>query len=61
MPMDELVSFLPAVDVTLPNGSSIKGGTMTVQMTSTGYLNNLTTKGSISVDGTSLQNFDLGQ
>jgi AsmA protein len=60
MPMDELVSFLPAVDVTLPHGSSLRGGTMTVQMTSTGYLNNLTTRGSMSVDGTSLQNFDLG-
>jgi AsmA protein len=33
---------------------------MTVQMASTGYLNNLTTKGSLSVDGTTLQNFDLG-
>ncbi len=60
MPMDELVSFLPAVDVTLPHGSTLKGGTMTIQMTSTGYLNNLTTRGSLSVDGTSLQNFDLG-
>ena len=59
MPMDELVSFLPALDVTLPSGSSIKGGTMTVDMTSTGYLNNLTTKGSVNIDGTSLQNFDL--
>jgi AsmA protein len=61
MSMDELVSFLPAVDVTLPNGSSLKGGTMTIEMASTGYLNNLTTKGSVSVDGTSLQNFDLGK
>ena len=60
MSMDELVSFLPCVDVTLPHGSSIKGGTMTIQMTSTGPLNNLTTKGSVSVDGTTLQNFDLG-
>lgn len=60
MPVDELVSFLPALDVTLPNGSSLKGGTMTIQVTSTGFLNNLTTKGSVSVDGTSLQNFDLG-
>jgi AsmA protein len=61
MPVDELVSFLPAVDVTLPNGSSLKGGTMTIEATSTGYLNNLTTKGSVDVEGTSLQNFDLGK
>jgi AsmA protein len=60
MPMDELVSFLPALDVALPNGSSIKGGTMTMDMTSTGYLNNLTTKGSVDIENTSLQNFDLG-
>jgi AsmA protein len=60
MSMDELVSFLPAVDVTLPSGSSIKGGAMTVQVISTGYLNNLTTKGSVDIEGASLQNFDLG-
>jgi AsmA protein len=60
MPMDELVSFLPALDVALPNGSSLKGGAMTMDVTSTGYLNNLTTKGSVDIEGTSLQNFDLG-
>jgi AsmA protein len=58
--MDELTAFLPALDVTLPKGSSLKGGTLTIQMTSTGFLNNLSTKGSLSVDGTTLQNFDLG-
>lgn len=60
MSMDELTSFLPALDVTLPQGSSIKGGAMNLQLTSTGFLNNLTTKGSVDVEGTSLQNFNLG-
>jgi AsmA protein len=61
MSMDELTSFLPALDVTLPQGSTIKGGTMTLQLASAGFLNDLTTKGSVDVEGTSLQNFDLGK
>jgi AsmA protein len=60
MPVDELVAVLPALDVRFPQGSSLKGGTMTMKFTSAGYLNNVTTKGNFSVDGTSLQNFDLG-
>jgi AsmA protein len=60
MPMDELVSFLPALDIALPAGSSIKGGTISLKMTSAGHLDNLATEGSVDIEGTSLQNFDLG-
>ncbi len=60
LPMDELTSFLPALDVQLPRGSSLKGGTLTIQATSTGPVDRLVTKGSVDIEGTTLEAFDLG-
>src|SRR5262249_2992471 len=40
--------------------SSLKGGTLTIAATSVGPMNKLVTKGTVDVEGTSLQNFDLG-
>jgi AsmA protein len=60
LPIDELAGVLPALDVQFPKGSSLKGGLLTIAATSVGPLNKLVTKGTIEVDKTTLQNFDLG-
>ena len=58
--VDELAALLPALNISLPSGSSIKGGTAIVDLTSDGPLEQLTSAGSVSVKDTSLANFDLG-
>ncbi len=58
--VDELAALLPAFNISLPSGSSIKGGTAIVDLTSDGPLEQLTSAGSLSVKDTSLANFDLG-
>jgi AsmA protein len=60
VPLEELTAFLPSLDVQLPNGSSIKGGTLTIQMASSGPISALVTQGSFDVEGTTLEHFDLG-
>ena len=60
MPVDDLAAMLPALNIALPNGASLQGGTATVDLSSAGALDRLTSQGTISVDNTSLHNFDLG-
>jgi AsmA protein len=60
LPIDELTGVLPALDVRFPKGSNLKGGSLTISASSVGALNKLVTKGTIEVDNTTLQNFDLG-
>jgi hypothetical protein len=60
MPLTEIASILPALDVVLPGGSSIDRGTATAEFTSDGPLDRLVTTGSLHVDKTRLANFDLG-
>jgi len=60
LPIDELTGVLPALDVQFPKGSNLKGGSLKIAATSIGALNKLVTKGTIEVDSTTLQNFDLG-
>jgi len=60
MPLTEIAAILPALDVVLPGGSSIEGGTATAQFSSDGPLDRLVTTGSLSIDKTRLANYDLG-
>jgi AsmA protein len=60
MPVPELVEMLPALDIALPAGSSLQGGTLTVNVTSTGPMTGLVTTGSVALNNTKLAGFDLG-
>lgn len=60
MPVDDLVVMLPAMGVTLPSGSSLKGGTLTANFTITGPVEKLVINGPVQLANTELQGFDLG-
>jgi len=60
MPIDELEALLPAFNVTLPQGSTLKGGTVTLHVAATGATDRLATIGGVSVENTRLDGFDLG-
>lgn len=60
MPLEELEAMLPALNFSLPNGSSIKGGAATVHMAADGATDRLVTSGSLSVENARLAGFDLG-
>jgi AsmA protein len=61
MPVDDLEAMLPAVGVVLPPKATLKGGTLNVQMASTGPVDKLVSTGSIRLQNTQLANFNLGQ
>jgi AsmA protein len=60
MAIPELEAMLPALNIELPQGSSLQGGTATVKLAVAGALNRLTAKGFLSLDHTRLTGFDLG-
>jgi AsmA protein len=60
MPIPELEAMLPALNIELPQGSSLQGGTASVRLAVAGALEHLTAKGSLSLDHTRLTGFDLG-
>jgi len=60
MAIPELEAMLPALNVELPQGSSLQGGTASVKLAVAGALGHLTSKGSVSLDRTRLVGFDLG-
>ena len=60
MAIPELEAMLPAMNVELPQGSRLQGGTASVKLAMAGTLGHLTTKGSLSLDRTRLTGFDLG-
>lgn len=60
LPIDELQALMTAAGVTLPNGSVLKGGTLTIALTATGPASNLVINGPVAADNTSLVGFDLG-
>jgi AsmA protein len=60
LPVDQVEQLLPAAGVTLPSGSSLRGGTLTANLAVTGPANALTIAGPIELDNSSLQGFDLG-
>jgi AsmA protein len=60
LPVDQVEQLLPAVGVTLPSGSSLKGGTITANLAVTGPVNAITISGPVELDNSQLQGFDLG-
>lgn len=60
LPIDQLQALLPAVGVKLPNGSVLKGGTLTTTLAITGSLKDLTITGPVEMDHTRLVGFNLG-
>jgi AsmA protein len=60
MSIDELEAMLPAVGVKLPPGATLKNGDLNVNLTSTGPVDKLVTSGSIKMENSELNNFDLG-
>jgi AsmA protein len=60
MPVGELLSLLPPLDIRLPAGSSLQGGTAAVDATVAGPLATLVTDASMNVNKTTLVGFDMG-
>jgi AsmA protein len=60
MPIDELEAMLPAFNVSLPSGSSIKGGSITVHVSAAGPTDRLVSGGNLTIENTRLEGFDLG-
>jgi AsmA protein len=60
MPVDDLVAMLPALGVTLPSGSTLKGGTLTADFTIVGPLDKLVINGPVKMANTQLSGFDMG-
>ena len=60
MPVPELESILPAVNVVLPAGSSLAGGTADIKMALAGPTDRLMATGSLGIYKTTLKGFDLG-
>jgi AsmA protein len=60
VPIDELEAFLPAVGVSLPQGSQLRGGTLTTALTVSGSTASPVLSGPVRLDNTQLAGFDLG-
>jgi AsmA protein len=59
MPATDIVTLLPALNVSLPKGASLKEGTINLNMTISGPVNRLVTAGPVSVSNAKLTGFDL--
>jgi AsmA protein len=60
LPVDDVESVLPAVGVTLPSGSSLRGGVATATLSLDGPLDRLVIAGPLNVSNTKLAGFNLG-
>ena len=60
LPIDQLEQLLPAFGVTLPSGSSLRGGSLTANLAITGPATATTIDGPVEIDNTELAGFDLG-
>jgi AsmA protein len=60
MQVEELAAMLPALDVVLPLGSSLEGGTAAAHVTVDGETDKLISDGSVAIQKTRLAHFDLG-
>lgn len=58
--IDALQGLLPAFGVKLPNGSVLRGGTLSTQMAIDGPMNALTITGPVDIGNTQLAGFNLG-
>jgi AsmA protein len=59
MPVQELEALLPAMGITLPGGTSLKGGAASVSLSMEGPADRLVTSGSLALNNTRLTGFDL--
>ena len=60
LPLDELQPMFPALNVKLPLGSHLQGGTVSANLKVTGSMDSLVIKGPISVANTNLVGYNLG-
>jgi AsmA protein len=60
MPVDDLEAMLPALGVTLPSGSKLKGGTLNVSFDIVGPVDKLVTTGNLKLENSALAGFNLG-
>ncbi len=60
LPIDELQSLMTAAAVRLPNGSKLKGGTLTMNFAITGPAKSLVIAGPLAMDSTRIVGFDVG-
>jgi AsmA protein len=60
LPVGEVAALLPALGVTLPAGSTLKGGTLSVRLDIKGPTDKLVITGPVKLENTSLAGFDLG-
>jgi AsmA protein len=60
MPVNELEAFLPAMGVTLPSGSKLKGGTLSADLSITGTVEQTIISGPVRLANTKLDGFDMG-
>jgi len=59
MPVDDLEAALPALGVTLPSGSKLKGGTLSADLNAVGPLDKIVATGTIRMSNASLTGFSL--
>ncbi len=60
LPVQELAELLPPLNIELPKGSRLEGGTANADFVIEGPTNQLVAAGSVSLENTRLANFDLG-
>ncbi|MGC1872837.1 MAG: AsmA family protein [Acidobacteriaceae bacterium] len=60
VPIDELQSLMTAAGVKLPDGSQLKGGTLTLALEITGAANDLVVTGPVELENAQLVGYDLG-
>jgi AsmA protein len=60
MPVDDLETMLPPLGVTLPQGSSLQGGTLSADLAVNGPVNRLAIDGPVRLANTKLHGFDMG-
>ena len=61
MAVNDVNGLLPAFGVILPSGASLQGGTIDMNLVAEGPLDKLVITGPLSVNGTHLSGFNLGQ
>jgi AsmA protein len=60
MPAKDMVAFLPALGIHMPNGASLTAGTINTNLSLTGPTNRLVTSGNVGLFSATLAGFDLG-
>jgi AsmA protein len=60
MAVPELAALLPAMDIVLPAGSSLQGGTASAKLTMEGPAEGMVTSGSVGLHDTRLAGFNMG-